>query len=134
MSTVMTMDHAKAKRVLETLANGTDPATGEVLPESSPYNDADVIRALFFAARQLQITQSRFKKTTAEKQQENISKGRPKNTGLPWDNESREYVTVSFRKGASVDQIAAKLDRTRGSIIAELKRQGLVSEEAAANL
>ncbi|WP_298768357.1 hypothetical protein [uncultured Shewanella sp.] len=41
----MSMDtHLK---IIEALANGIDPLTGEVLPNESPYNHPDTIRALF---------------------------------------------------------------------------------------
>ncbi len=34
-------------KVIEALANGIDPLTGEALPEESPYNSPEIIRALF---------------------------------------------------------------------------------------
>ena len=41
------MDIHKAREIMRTLADGVDPATGEVLPRESVYNSPDVIRALF---------------------------------------------------------------------------------------
>lgn len=41
------MDIAKATAVLQDLATGTDPITGETLSPNSRYNNPDVIRALF---------------------------------------------------------------------------------------
>ncbi|EGU61756.1 hypothetical protein VINI7043_21551 [Vibrio nigripulchritudo ATCC 27043] len=37
--------------IVEALANGINPQTGEVLPSESPYNSPDVIRALFLHSR-----------------------------------------------------------------------------------
>lgn len=34
-------------RIIESLANGYDPVTGNALPRELPYNNPDVIRALF---------------------------------------------------------------------------------------
>lgn len=45
---------AQALRIIEALANGADPTTGELLPESSPYNSPQVIRALFQALQALE--------------------------------------------------------------------------------
>ena len=36
-----------AKETIEKLADGINPATGEVLPKEGPYNDPLVVRALF---------------------------------------------------------------------------------------
>jgi hypothetical protein len=41
------MELAKAKEIVTLLANGTDPTTGEVFADESPYNHPMVIRALF---------------------------------------------------------------------------------------
>ncbi|WP_118182513.1 hypothetical protein [Paraburkholderia phosphatilytica] len=48
------MNHLDAKSTLETLARGVDPATGEVLTEQSPFNNPQVIRALFLAVKELE--------------------------------------------------------------------------------
>ena len=41
------MELKKAKETIERLADGINPATGEVLPREAPYNDPLVVRALF---------------------------------------------------------------------------------------
>ncbi|KQR67233.1 hypothetical protein ASF92_16110 [Pedobacter sp. Leaf176] len=40
--------------ILQAQAAGTDPITGEVFPADSPYNQPEIIRALFFAINQLE--------------------------------------------------------------------------------
>lgn len=47
------MQAVEAKRIIEALATGIDPITGEVLPDDSPVNEPQVIRALFTAANAL---------------------------------------------------------------------------------
>jgi len=41
------MEIEKAKEIVSLLANGTDPFTGEVFSDDSPYNHRPVIRELF---------------------------------------------------------------------------------------
>ena len=49
------MTHEEAKQIIDVLARGIDPATGEVLPENNPLNGPHVIRALFIAAKALEL-------------------------------------------------------------------------------
>ena len=42
-----------ARQILDTLAQGIHPATGEAMPEDSPYNAPPVIRALHAVAQAL---------------------------------------------------------------------------------
>jgi hypothetical protein len=42
-----------AKQIIETLAQGINPVTGEVFDEDSPYNAPPVIRALFKVYQEL---------------------------------------------------------------------------------
>jgi hypothetical protein len=63
-----------------------------VLPNESPYNSPDVIRALFSTIAHNKITQKKqpkFKKSIEEKQSDNTEKGLPKNAGLPWTEEQK---------------------------------------------
>ncbi|MCL1079843.1 hypothetical protein D5R81_17085 [Parashewanella spongiae] len=75
------MNQERIINIIETLANGVDPTTGEILPDSSPYNQPEVIRALFQVTKLIPKVK-KTKKTTEQKQQENIDKGLPKNYGL----------------------------------------------------
>lgn len=126
------MDDIRAKKVLEALANGVHPVTGEVFPANSPYNHPEVIRALFYAAGNMHTAKP--KKSPEDKRRENIQNGRPANSGLPWDDESRKYVASAYRSGCMIDTIASKLLRSNGSIIAELQRQDLITAEDAMRL
>jgi hypothetical protein len=119
------MELEKAKEIVKILANGMDPSTGEVLPPASPYNNPIVIRGLFTVLEALRAVR-RSKRTTKERQQENIDAGRPKNAGLPWTDEMKVEVASRFQGGTSMDELSRHFERTRGSIVAELMRQGLV--------
>ena len=70
----------------------------------------------------------------AERQQDNVDKGLPGNTGLPWTDEARQAVAASFQEGLPVEEIAEVHERTRTAIVAELHRQGVINAEEAANL
>ena len=50
------MDDIKALGIVSALANGVNPQTGEVFDIDSPYQSADVIRALYIAVRALEST------------------------------------------------------------------------------
>jgi ribosomal protein S18 len=50
------MNIEKALQILESLASGCSPVTGEVIPNDNILNDRDVIRALQFAIDNLRIT------------------------------------------------------------------------------
>ena len=127
------MELAKAKEIVSTLANGANPVTGDPFSADSPYNHPDIIRSLFAVLAGLKDA-GKSKKSFQERQEENLKNNRPKNAGLPWDEASREMAARKFKAGVSVDDLAHGLERTRGAIVAELKRQGVITEEQAALL
>ena len=119
------MEINEAKKIVETLANGIDPTTGEVLPQESPYNDPSVIRALFTVLGSKK-TVKKSKQTDDQKQQGNIDNGKPKNAGLPWTKELKAEVASKYLDGSSYDELAEYFERTRGAVISELTKQGLI--------
>lgn len=118
------MELSEAKNIVTALINGIDPTTGEVLPEGSPYNNPQVIRALFTVLDTLKVKKQP-KKTLEEKQQDNIKAGRPKNAGISWDDELKALL-ASFQSGTSIDELATNFERTKGAIVSELTKQGLI--------
>ncbi|WP_330927476.1 hypothetical protein [Candidatus Sororendozoicomonas aggregata] len=129
------MDKEKAISIIESLANGVDPVTGEIFPSNSPYNHPDVIRALFFILRNgTKDNTKRVKKTIEEKQQINLEKGLPRNYGLLWSDDAISYVISSFQNGLQIIDIAEQVERKPGSIIGLLKKKEIISEEEAFTL
>ena len=121
------MELTTALNNVEALANGIDPTTGEVFQPDSPYHQPEVIRALYtvlHAAKQ----RHKVKKTKAQKQEENQARGLPKNAGLPWTEQGRAELIEQFKAGAQIHQLAELHERTQGSIVAELKKQGLIQD------
>jgi len=119
------MELTQSRNIVKTLAQGVHPSTGEVFPPESPYNDPEVIRALFSILES--VKQSRTpRKSIEERRQQNLEVGRPTNSGLPWTEEDRTIVRSGFRDGTAIEKLAAKLERSRSAIVAEVIRQDLV--------
>lgn len=115
--------------VVKALAEGVNPTTGEYYPDDSPYNSPVVIRALYTLLQEVEHRKGKprgSKKTVEEKQASNVANGLPKNAGLAWQEEERESVKSMFSNGELIPSIALRLERTTGSITAELKKQGLI--------
>ncbi len=106
----MTDNH---QHILQQLANGVNPITGQPLPDTSPYNHPDVIRALFSA---LQHKPAQAKKAA------------PTRNGMPWSDEEREAIMDSYRSGSTLKEIAAEHLRTTGAIHSELVKCGVFRE------
>lgn len=125
------MDIDSSIKTLETLANGVDPITGEVLPEASPYNHPDVIRSIFSVIDFVKNPPKKMKsvkKSVEKKQSENIESGLPINAGLPWSEDERSDLLSDFDANMSIPDLAIKHGRSQGAITTELKKQGLVED------
>jgi hypothetical protein len=119
------MELNQSRRIVNTLAQGVHPTTGEVFPPESPYNDPEVIRALFFVLESVKVTRGP-KKSIEERRRDNLELGRPRNAGLPWTEEDRALVKSRFQAGTSIENLAAELERSSAAIVAEVIRQDLV--------
>ncbi len=84
--------------VLEQLAAGVDPATGEVFPPDSPYQQATVIRALYFAITELKVLADKGKQ------------------GQPWTTEEDNLLLKAFNEGVKINGIAKLHGRSYGAI------------------
>jgi hypothetical protein len=110
------MDDIKALGIVSALANGVNPQTGEVFETDSPYQSADVIRALYVAVRALETT-------TRTK----LRPGRtrlPSNAGKPWTEHEDLELLEKFDEGLSIAELARAHDRTPAGILARLERHG----------
>jgi hypothetical protein len=118
------MTPAQAKQVIDVLARGIDPATGEVLPEDSPLNSPHVIRALFLAAKALELQAGKRERPPSE---------RPANVGKAWTEEENQRLAAAFEAGACVADLAKTHQRTTGAITSRLIKLGLMqpSEDAS---
>jgi hypothetical protein len=119
------MELNESRSIVKTLAQGVHPSTGEVFPPDSPYNDPEVIRALFFILG-VGNSAKKPKKSTEERRRDNLDLGRPRNAGLPWSEEDRSLVKSRFLEGTTIERLAAELERSSAAIVAEIIRQDLV--------
>ncbi len=110
------METSEAIRILQALAEGVDPSTGEVFPPGSPYQNPQVIRALFFALRALE----------GKRENRQSRRNLPENAGKAWDASEDELLCKRFDAGASVGEMARERRRTEGAIRARLVRLGKI--------
>lgn len=122
------MDLQTSLETLKKLARGVNPINEEAFPKDSPYNHPDIIRALYLVVEQLSSS-TKLKKSLDSRRDSNRAKGLPSNTGLPWSDVSRTTLAQEFEKGTTVPELAQRFERSRTAIAAELKRQGLISEQ-----
>ncbi|KQR67236.1 hypothetical protein [Pedobacter sp. Leaf176] len=76
----------------------------------SPYNQPEIIRALFFAINQLEAL---------------AEKG---NQGLPWGEEEDKLLAECFRNGTKITELSKLHSRTYGAIKARLIKLGLLQK------
>jgi hypothetical protein len=122
------MDETKTVAILSALANGVNPLTGEIFSAESPYQHADVVRALYAAVE-------RFKQG-----EQTNAKSRPRpeartNVGKPWSDEEDRRLLAEFDRGRRPTEIAQDLGRTLAGIEARLERHGRLTprERTTAN-
>jgi len=102
--------------IIEALAEGVNPVTGEIFPDQSPYNEPTIIRALFTAGQLLrqQLSQS------------GSLKPLPAKAGRPWDADEDRDLSEEFKANLAIGAMAEKHQRTMGAIQSRLVRLGLV--------
>lgn len=123
----------QALNIVNSLANGINPVTGEYFAPDSPYNHPDIIRALFWLIQNPSHNSAppAIRKTKEERQQENLAKGLPINHGLAWQEEQKEEALRLFRNNSTVNDIALHLGRKPTSIASLLFKHELINEEQA---
>lgn len=114
------MSPLEAQKIIESLANGIDPETGEILPTQSIFNSPQVIRALFVAVKALEKAARRAERDSSI----------PGNAGRPWSDEEDKELLATFDGGTPVRAIAASHGRTQGAIAARLVRLGIIKDRA----
>lgn len=111
------MDEATALKLIEALAGGAQPFTGELLAADHLCQHPEIIRALCLAVRSLEERRVR------SQRQRNL----PSNVGKPWTQEESARLLDAFQAGKSFGEIAKELQRTSTGVQARLERMGLVA-------
>lgn len=109
----------RALQIVQQLANGIDPSTGEVLSADSPFNQPDVIRALNLASS---VLRAQGPETAAKPG----PKTRPVNAGRSWSPEEDAELLAGFDAGTVPRELAAKHGRTNGAIRSRLVKHGRI--------
>lgn len=110
------MDDVTALKIIDTLANGVNPATGEMLAADHPCQHSDVLRALWLASRALQDQRLRALRQSTL----------PANVGKPWSEEENNALVAEFHAGRAMTEIATLHQRTAAGIQARLEKLGLL--------
>lgn len=114
------MDEARAHTIVSALANGVNPLTGELFAVDSPYQSADVIRALYCAVRALDASARR--RTRGQG-------AASSNAGKPWSEDEDSQLLAAFDDGLQLAELAQAHGRTRGGIQARLVRHGRLAPQ-----
>src|SRR4051794_15116543 len=120
------MEREHALKILNALANGVHPATGEVFAADSPYQHPDTLRALFEAVRVMESGRPTRATATAERRSSEI----PANTFLRWTNEEEARLAAGFDAGKTSAELAQLHNRSRAAIEARLLKMGKIDVSA----
>lgn len=104
-------DKQRTIEILEALANGINPVSGEVFPPDSPYQNAEVVRALFNALNELKASEA---------------KG---NKGSKWTEQEDQQLKDNFNNGLKTSELAKLHGRSSEAIRSRLIKLGLVEKE-----
>ena len=115
------MELQAARQIIDTLAQGIHPVTGEVMPEDSPYNAPPVIRALFAVSQALDGHAAPPAKARKEL---------PPNAGKPWAPQEDGKLESAFAAGIDLRDIAQELGRTTWAVEARLVKLGKLPPRA----
>ncbi len=111
------MEPQMARQIIDTLAQGIHPVTGEAMPDDSPYNAPPVIRALIAVSIAID------KQLTAQARK---PRELPARAGMAWTDEDDKQLAQGFDAGLSVRELEDALMRTRASVEARLIKLGKV--------
>jgi hypothetical protein len=104
-----------AREIINVLAQGIHPVTGEAMPADSPYNEPPVIRALFAVSQALQDC-------VAPRVRHDL----PANAGKTWSLEEDDRLRAAFDAGLELKQMALELGRSRLAVEARLVKLGKI--------
>ena len=117
------MDREQTLRILNALANGVHPATGEKFAADGPYQHPDTVRALFEAMRAVEGG-------AAAPALERKAAFPQSGSGSRWSTEEEERLAGGFDAGRTVDELARAHNRSRAAIEARLVRLGKLDASA----
>jgi hypothetical protein len=117
------MEKEQTLKILNALANGIHPATGEVFAADSAYQHPDTVRALFDAVRAVEGSRG---EGTSERRTGEM----PANTFVRWTPEEEERLAAGFDAGKTSAELAKLHNRSRAAIEARLLKLGKIDASA----
>jgi hypothetical protein len=118
------MEREQALKILNALANGIHPATGEQFAADSPYQHPDTVRALYESIRAVQGAQGAAGTSGQRGAQA------PGHVPNRWTPEEEEKLASDFDAGKSVEEIVRGHTRSRAAIEARLVKLGRLDPSA----
>ena len=112
------MTQLEAAGLLEALAQGADPFTGEILPPSHVLCDERASQALRMAVKAL-------RGQDAAREDQWVRKDGRLSAGRPWTEEDNAQLEQLFRQGMSPEAMAPLLGRRPRGVANQLKALGL---------
>ena len=116
-----------ARQIIDTLAQGIHPVTGEAMPDDSPYNAPPVIRALHAVARALEQQAA---PAPAPAEAGKLRGEPPANAGKKWTEQEDAALETAFDAGIPLKQVARELGRTAFAVEQRLVKLGKVEPAA----
>jgi hypothetical protein len=129
------MEKAAALKILQQLADGIDPHTGQSFGADSPYQHPDTVRALFLALRELDDADGAVHMAPVQlpaKSRAAANPNAPSNSGKPWSDDEDHALAAGFDAGKKILELATAHGRSRFAIEARLAKLGKI--EPPANL
>jgi len=123
------MEREQTLRILNALANGVHPATGEKFAADSPYQHPDTVRALFEAMRAVEgcgLPAVAAPAPVTERKPAPAQTG----SGSRWSVEEEQRLVSAFDAGRTVDELARAHGRSRAGIEARLVKLGKMDASA----
>jgi hypothetical protein len=126
------MEQQQTLRILNALANGIHPATGEAFPADSPYQHPDTVRALYTAVRALERngTTTGATAATAAPRSETRSALPQSGAGSRWTPEEEQQLAAAFDSGRTIAELARQHNRSVAGIEARLLKLGKIDAAA----
>ena len=124
------MEKEQALRILNALANGVHPATGEKFAADSPYQHPDTVRALFEAMRAVEGSGATVPNPAPAAGPQRKPALPQSGSGSRWSPEEEQRLATAFDAGRTVDELARAHGRSRAGIEARLVRLGKMDASA----
>lgn len=133
------MERGHTLRLLNALAQGVDPATGEQFPPGSAYQHPDTVRALFNAIHAIEGVSPQSGMSASARQAAPVnppvsSEAKPslpkQGSGSRWDTAEEERLAAAFDSGRTIEELARAHARSRAAIEARLLKLGKIDASA----